>query len=135
MENLPPEEYKKILEGIELLNILIKNVKSNINHGLISERMPVRIKDQASYKIVEDQLIVEDKYTLIVKNNDGKNALKIECIYILFFNLQNKITDEFFQIYKEVSLPLTVWPFFRELAHSITSKMGIPPLTLPLIIR
>jgi hypothetical protein len=25
------------------------------------------------------------------------------------------------------------WPFFREQAHSLTSKMGLPPFTLPLL--
>lgn len=45
------------------------------------------------------------------------------------------MTPEYFAIYSQVSLPINIWPFFRELVHATTSRMNIPPLTLPLVKR
>lgn len=135
MEKISPEEYREILDGIQLENLFVKALKSQVDHTLFSEGMTISIRDKASYSNVEDGFTVEHKYTLASKNEEKKTAIKIECTYVLAFSSENDISDEFFEIYKDISLPLNVWPFFRELVHSITTRMNIPPLTLPLLKR
>jgi len=135
MNKISPEEYRKILDGIELQNIILKSSKSNVNHDLISENLVVSFTDKASFELIEDGFVVENKYVISAKNKEKKTVLKIEGIYIVIFKSKTEITDEFFSIYKDISLPLTVWPFFREFVYSITSRMNIPPLTLPLLKR
>jgi len=49
----------------------------------------------------------------------------------LLLKSKEKFTDEFFDVYKEVSLKLNTWPYFREFVNNITSRMNIPPLTIP----
>ena len=135
MDKISPEKYRTILEGIEFDNILLKNSKSHIDHDLISEGMSISIKDDATYKLVNDGFIVEDRYILTSKNKDRKIVLKIECTYQLYFKSHQNISDDFFDVYKNYSLPLNVWPFFREFVNSMTSRMSIPPLVLPLLKR
>ncbi|NOX89100.1 MAG: hypothetical protein GXO77_08740 [Calditrichaeota bacterium] len=135
MEKLSPEEYRKILNGIELKNILLIDLKASIKHELLSEGMKIDIKDDAQYEYDDDKFIVTNKYILKAKNNDKKIVIKIEATFILVFESGFEITDDFFNIYKDISLPLNVWPFFRELVNSVTSRMNIPPLTLPLLKR
>jgi len=135
MEKISPEKYREILEGIELQSISLKTIKATIAHENLSDKMNISFKDEAFYTYEEDGFLVENKYILTAKNNQRKNVLKIECIYLLYFTSVEEITDDFFEIYKEISLPLNVWPFFRELVNSVTSRMNIPPLTLPLLKR
>lgn len=135
MKKISPEEYRKILSGIELKNILLKEIKASIEHKYFTENTRITIKDKAQYKNDENELIVTHTYTLTAKNKDKKNALKIVGTFIVIFESNHEINDDFFDIYKETSLPLNVWPFFRELVNSTTSRMNIPPLTLPLLKR
>jgi preprotein translocase subunit SecB len=135
MEKISPEEYRKILNGIDLKNILLSDLKATIKHELLSEDMKIGIKEDAQYSYEEDELIVKNKYVLTAKNKEKKTVLKIEGSFIVIFESQSEIDDNFFNIYKEISLPLNVWPFFRELVNSTTSRMNIPPLTLPLLKR
>ena len=134
-EKIPPQEYKRILDGIQLENVLVKNINAKIDHEILKEGLKINIKDNASYSLKDDGFIVEDKFSLYSRDKDRKIAIKIECTYVLSFTSSCTITEEFFDIYKEISLPLNVWPFFREFVNSITSRMNIPPLTLPLLIR
>lgn len=134
-EKIPPQEYKRILDGIQLENILIKNINAKIDHEILKEGLKININDKSSYTETEDGFVVEDKFSLSSLNKDRKIALKIECTYILSFTSSCKITQDFFDVYKEISLPLNVWPFFREIVNSMTSRMNIPPLTLPLLKR
>lgn len=133
MEKISPEEYRRILDGIELKNILISNIKADLKHELLTEGMKIVIKDDAQYEMREDDFIIKNKYILTAKNQANKIALKIECVFIVVFETKYEITDGFFEIYKDLSLPLNVWPFFRELVNSTTARMNIPPLTLPLL--
>lgn len=132
---MEPKEYRRILEGIELENLILKESKTEINHELISENMAVSSKDNATYIITKDGFAVENKHTVIVKNKDKKNVIRIEGTFLILFNSREAITDAFFDIYKNISLPLNVWPFFREFVNSMTARMNIPPLTLPLLKR
>ena len=135
MQKMSPEKYREMLDGIELHSISLKTIKASVAYENLSERMDVFLEDEAFYENDEDGFYVENKYILVAKNKKRKNVLKIECIYLLHFSALEEITDDFFEIYKEISLPLNVWPFFRELVNSITLRMNIPPITLPLLKR
>lgn len=135
MEKITPEDYRKILTGIDLKNILLSDLKASIKHELLTDGLKIGIKEDAQYSYEDEELIIKSKYALTAKNNDKKIVIKIESVFIVVFESTSSINDEFFEIYKEISLPLNVWPFFRELVNSITSRMNIPPLTLPLLKR
>ncbi len=136
MEKISPEEYRRILKGIELQNILLSEIKASVKHEFFSESMKINIKDDSEYEFNEDRFIVTNKYILTSKSNkQKKNALKIEATFRIIFESEYEINDDFFEIYKEISLPLNIWPYFRELVSSITARMNIPPLTLPLLKR
>ena len=135
MEKISPEEYRKILTGIDLKTILLSEIKAFIKHELLSEDFKIGIKENSSYIYQENEFKVTNKYILTAKNTDKKIALKIEGTFILLFESEHEINDDFFEIYKDISLPLNVWPFFRELVNSTTARMNIPPLTLPLLKR
>lgn len=135
MEKISSEKYREILDGLELKNILMSDLKAAIKHELFSEGLTVSIKDSSIYENKEDEVIVRNTYRLTARNKEKKIALKIEATFILVFETKEKITDNFFEVYQKISLPLNVWPFFREFVNSTTARMNIPPITLPLLKR
>jgi len=135
MEKISPEEYRKILDGLELKNILMSDLKASVKHELLSEGLSVSIKDSAFYENKDDEVIVKNTYRLTARNKEKKTPLKIEATFILVFTTKHEITDDFFEVYKNISLPLNVWPFFREFVNTTTARMNIPPITLPLLKR
>jgi len=78
-----------------------------------------------------DFVTIEIDYTL--KAKCGRRLIaQINATYALVFSTDKKIPKEFFDIYKQYSLPLQTFPYFRELTNALFSRMGIPPLILPL---
>jgi hypothetical protein len=128
-----PEEYRDFLKDVKLIGIYLKNVKANITREpiLADNCLPVSVKDTASYAVNDEGFSVEHSFTLS-SEKDRKKILKIECTFVLTFKAKKKINDDLFGVYENISLPLNTWPFVRELAFSISSRMNIPPLTLPL---
>ncbi|MFQ6614274.1 MAG: hypothetical protein ACE5D1_05465, partial [Fidelibacterota bacterium] len=63
----------------------------------------------------------------------GRNPLDIKAKYSVRFSGPDDIPEDFWRIYKELVLPIQLWPYFREFVQSITARMNIPPLTLPVI--
>ncbi|MHA1845694.1 MAG: hypothetical protein ACTSWE_15660 [Promethearchaeota archaeon] len=137
MPKLNPEEYQKILSGLELENIRLKKISVELFDEYINQKMTVKIKDKALFEKKSSNLIkIFNDYTISVKAEDmDREGLKFQIRYELTFSSKNEFTKDFFDIYKKISLPINVWPFVRECVNSITARMNIPPLTLPLIKR
>ena len=42
-----------------------------------------------------------------------------------------EVTKDFVGVFKENSIELVSWPYFREFVQNMIARMGFPPLTLP----
>jgi len=138
-ENLKitPEKYKKILDGLQIETFYLQQSKSFVEPTIKPGDLQIAIEDKATYRNLNDsEVMVEQTYTLKAKDKGKKKTyLTIECTFNVLFSTKHPITDEFFDIYKDTSLPLNTWPFFREFVNNMTARMNIPPLTLPLLKR
>jgi len=131
---ISPEEYKKILKGLDLISISLKESKAFINTDINPPiELSIQIKDEASYKIKDDRFVfIFQKYKIDARKPESKTRfIQIEVVFLVKVHSEDKFTDEFFDIYKNVSLHLNTWPYLREFVNQTTSRMNIPPLTLP----
>jgi preprotein translocase subunit SecB len=86
------------------------------------------------YKLVEistERAVVEVSYTIKGKLK-RTNIFSLAATYVVVFDTLKEIPKEFFETYNQVSLPLQTFPYLRELTNSVVSRMGFPPLVLPL---
>ncbi|HOH09092.1 MAG TPA: hypothetical protein PLF89_16335 [bacterium] len=130
-----PEEYRRFISGIDLRQIQLAEMNCKMDEKLFNERLTVNITSESRFAPDEGGFSIIHEYKLTGKNAERKTALKISAVYLLHFSSHRDMKPEYFEIYKQVSLPINIWPFFRELVHATTSRMNIPPLTLPLIKR
>lgn len=137
MAKIEPKLYQEILSGLQLNNIRLIKVSAELNEDFLEQAVTVNIKDKADFSVTEEVNVdVRNEYRIILKSEkQEKEALKIRLTYQLSFVSEKEFSEAFFEIYKKLSLPLNVWPFIREYVNSLTARMNIPPLTLPLIKR
>ena len=129
---LSPKEYSDILDKLELRGISIDKLEAVVDRKAISnaKELSIEIEESSDYE-VDNNLIVHARLKALCKLQKTE-CFSIEAVYSLVFDADEEISSEFFDIFKVLNLPLTIWPFFRELVNSTTSRMGVPALTLPL---
>lgn len=135
---LSPENYRKILNGIDLVDISMIESKTHLNpEGKTVKDIAIKINDKCKFVIDKDNIIrIYQTYDLDARKPKSKSRfIQINVTFLVRLSSKETFTDDFFEIYKSVSLGLNTWPFFREFVHSTTARMNIPPMTLPLLKR
>ena len=84
-----------------------------------------------------------DNFTAIVKisingcihDEEDKDIIVFDCEYMLNYALteENDLPDEDIEIFCSMNAIYNAWPFCRELLQSMTQRMELPVLTLPLL--
>jgi preprotein translocase subunit SecB len=136
-KTIAPEIYRKIVNGLELKNLYLTSCNSSVDRANIGPDVKIKIDDDASFTRSEKKEIeVIQTFSIQAKDQASKKkVLNIKCEYRLIFTSKEDFTEEFFEVFKKVNLPINSWPFFREFVYNMTSRMFIPPLAIPLIKR
>lgn len=134
MPALTPDEYKRILQGFSLEDIQLVgcSMSGGMPPDVAADRVKKKIDDEASYEMLSDNTVAILVSYMLRARVRNQVVAKVSANYRLIFHSSETFSDEFFAIYKAVSLHLNSWPFFRELVASLTARMNVPRLTLPL---
>ena len=129
---LSNDDYSNLLEKIEIEDIVLIELEAKRYPSNIEKGMNFGIKHEPEFIKTEDNdFDIIDSYTITAKSGK-KNIFKIRIKWLLNFSSEVEVTEEFFNIYAERSLILNTYPYVREIVQSITSKMDVPPLVMPL---
>lgn len=132
--NISPEDYKKILQGLDLISISLKESKTFLNTDINPPtELNIQIKDEANYKVKDEGIVfVFQKYQIDARKPQSKTRFfQLEVTFLVKVLSKENFTEEFFDVYKNISLHLNTWPYLREFVNQTTSRMNVPPLTLP----
>lgn len=131
-EKIDAQEYSKLLKRIEIKDCYLKRLQSFCSSRKIGGRAAFNFnEDVGQFSVVEESASVEVKYSLEV-NSDDLNVLQLNADFVLAYSVEGELPEAFFVIFRSYTVPLQSFPYIRELAHSLTSRMGLPPLILPL---
>lgn len=133
VKNIEPDEYGRILKSLNLERVRIEKGEFKVRDELMTNQMFTEVRDKYSYTNTDSGLIIKISYSLSGKNEEKETALNVKGSFILEYTTTETIKDDFFEVFSDLSLPFIAWPFFREYVYSVTSRMYIPPLTLPQI--
>ncbi|MCH7886618.1 MAG: protein-export chaperone SecB [Candidatus Marinimicrobia bacterium] len=136
---ISPSQYRHFLENVELSEIQLIDLEASvIPKNLVNkDKVSIRIEDRYTVQSINKK----DGEVIISGNlifdtpipGRGKNPLIIKAEYSSIFSFKGSIPKEFWELYKEITLPKQIWPYFRELVQSVVSKMNLPSLTLPIL--
>jgi preprotein translocase subunit SecB len=129
---IDPEKYSRILRDVDLVDIIQKRLRSVLKGTLTDEKKSFQLSE--SMQVLErsdDQCVLECIFKLKAKSG-RRIVAEVEAAYSVFFRLSEAVPREFFVLYNRFSLPMQLFPYFREEVHSRFAKMGLPTLVLPL---
>lgn len=136
-ETISPEEYSNILSSISLSQILLNDCSAK-KHEVKSKGGAIDL--DISMKLGFDQNASEVSFITTyklegVKRSEGtdEKVFTITTSFLLSYmkTKEVEVTKEFVNVFKNNSIELVSWPYFREFVQNMISRMGFPPLTLP----
>ncbi len=132
---ISPHEYQKILSGIELRSISLQQSKAYYNYeAKLPDSLKIDIQDSSKYKIRDENIVdIFQTYKLDARKPNSKSRyIQIEVTFVVKLYSEENFTEDFFEVYRDVSLHINTWPYLREFVNQQTARMNVPPLTLPL---
>lgn len=131
------EDYNRILRGLEPISIRLVNSKCTVMEEATSSTLTVKIKYAPTLEeFSKGAVMINVKYRFTAfEKEPTKPLLEIIAEYAIRLRSKEEFSKAFFNVYKDNSLPINVWPYFREYVQSTLGRMGFPPFILPFLIR
>lgn len=106
--------------------------RSDVPAGLLEPHVEPRC---SLVKNAPPEIVLECKYDFKVVAG-GKSVVAINATYVLFYRLNSatKVEKADLDHFCVANGLYHSWPFARELFHSMTGRMGLPPYTLPVLL-
>lgn len=128
-------KYNKMVENIEIINILLKSI--NLNDvklpNINEEKYDVKLNYKCESFEKFNNNIVEfyPKFILDIDYKE-KNMLSLEFELRVIYKLDDidKYEDEYILKFIEINLPINIWPYAREIISSMTTRIGYPVLVI-----
>jgi preprotein translocase subunit SecB len=130
-----------IASRVQIKSVRLLNARVNFNPSEISEGLMVKFgfDAEASKNENEKTISVRSKFqTSALKEEEPdvkKTLVRIQGEYELEYSIDSfdKIKPENIKAFGEMNGVYNAWPYWREFVQSITVRMGLPPLTLPVM--
>jgi preprotein translocase subunit SecB len=140
---LSPEIYKKYLTEVQLIEVSQINSYSQLNEAALEKVFQnnfsppaISLDTKVDHKTLEKVHLIYSEWELSSEFAKEKLFfLKITSKYKVMLSIKAELPEEFWEIYLNTTLPLIVFPYFREFVQSTTQRMNIPPLTLPILFK
>lgn len=132
---ISPEEYGRILGGLQLLDLELRDCTMQSAAGSAQEEKRRVVVDDSGARFEtgpDNSVLVWHEYSLKAKIG-RKTVFSLKATFKLTFLAEEAFTADFFQVFRELNLTVHTWPFFRELLTNLSERTSLPRLTLPLL--
>jgi hypothetical protein len=133
---------EKVFEHLTLTSVRLVNVTADLrildgkvpNHAEISAVPNAGVSNDGTTVHGNVMLTVTGKPMGAVDGEDC-STVKIQAQYQCVYTPVDVAADQFMPHREAIAngIMFVVWPYLRELCYSLTGKMGIPPITMPLL--
>jgi len=138
-KKLSRQKYQEALGGVQLEGLVLDECSAELRREKLltstSRSLTLAVSDEPRVQAKSDHgFIIEQKYKLVAKpSNERAYALRLTCKFVLTYSSDGEVSDQFLEIFTSNNVSLNSWPYFRELVQNLTQRMGMPPLTVPLL--
>jgi hypothetical protein len=134
-KSIPREEYAEFISQIELMNLWLHSAHVSNHHGPESpEQVQIGIDSSARWESHSSGFRAFHEFEVNVVS-DGTTIADIRVTFGTQFQSATSMTDELFDLFSEVNLPVNTWPYLREYLTSTFGRMQWLPFTLPALKR
>lgn len=135
---ISPEEYRNILESLELDTLYLTELNSKFREEYVSSNLRLDIDEKHTFQQENSILKVFYFYKLFAKDESKEDsAIFMQAKYTVRYSISKDvlITKDFMKVFSDLTLEMLLWTYFRELVNNTVYRMGMPPLVLPLKVR
>jgi len=123
--------------GVQLVSISLVEMDAH-RRGVKSSSLPEKgeCKVESQAKLHGQRLIVAIKISLDVRYNqkDESPAIHVRAAFVLEYSSSGvRMPADVMGQFARTTAHLNVWPFWRELVQSTTTRMGLPAVPVPLL--
>lgn len=133
-EPISPSLYQQTLEKLTLQAVCLDCVEASCER----ERFEGNETSLTLATGAEDHQDL-DRYSMFITyrlhgRQEGEITLEVQATYRLVFRMPEPVPPGFFDVFRELNLRMITMPYFRELLATMTGRMELPTLTIPLDI-
>jgi hypothetical protein len=135
-ENIPtPEEYGQFINGIQLEDVRLVELKVEAKEATINPaETHLRVKDSSRFDNLSGGFEIFHTYHLTFEAaSEDATKGEIRATFGLRFTSETQLTESYFKIFSHINLKMNTWPYWREIAQNMISRMGWPGFTMPLL--
>ena len=125
--------YRETLARLELRAVRLLELETRCHHA-VAGNARINIATEANSRQEKGELLIDAQYT-IKAANETNELFTIKATFVVALTAPDELPEGFVDIYIANNLSLTVFPYVRELVASLTSRMGLPALTLPYVLN
>jgi preprotein translocase subunit SecB len=132
---ISPENYNRIIKSLNLTKIYYTEIHASCEDKELDPHLNLSITEKSSFIQKDKTLEIIYSHNLLgTSKNNEKPSITIKAKYKIVYSINSdaQITKDFMDVFSNLTLGMTVWPYFRELVSSMLSRMNLPPLTLPM---
>jgi hypothetical protein len=135
----PPEEYGRFVAGLDLQRVRLIESTIRASEPMSPDPSNNEVKLEETYSAIstEDGFEAMGIFRVQVKKretNIEQGIIEVKFGFLYFSDMKLDVDDfpGYFEIFKQLVLPINVWPFAREYIQNSIVRMGWAPFTLPL---
>jgi hypothetical protein len=141
MDNLDMEAVARVAREVELRDIyLLRSSLSRLGPEPVQGRLVLTF-DCATRLLNEPDgghlLPVACDFTLAAREEEEpqREVMRVEATFLVSYQLAepHKITPEDLHHFARINPLYNAWAYWRELVHTMSLRMGLPPLLVPLL--
>lgn len=132
------EVVRAVSDRVQILEIRLLESRSEQKHfdTELPRRITTSIDVDTHFDPEKLRLSVYPRLSLLVKEQNAAPEdffLRIEARFVITYVVRSDegLTQTNFDAFAERNGVFNVWPYWREFVQSITARMGLPPLTIP----
>ncbi len=130
-----PERYAAFIRQIELAAVWLSGAGIQNHHGPVTpERAVASIDTEAQWQPREGGFQAFHHYRLRLEAAETLLA-EIDVTFGLDYRSGIPMSDDLFEVFEEVNLPVNTWPYVREFVATACGRMNWQPFTLPALKR
>ena len=131
---ISPALYQQTLERLDLQSICLDRIEAFCDReGFDQSGMTLHLSTEADDTQDATHYSICIGYVLEGRQNEDA-CLRIKATYRLVFIATEPVPAGFFDVFQELNLRMLTLPYFRELVSSLTGRMELPTLVIPLNI-
>ena len=134
---MKPQAYTRLLQRVQLQSLLLDAVEAEVRREVFDPAVQPRVQVDLRDRVVfpdEEHFEVLSTLTFVARIR-RRVWVRVRLRFRARYTLPSPQAPEaFFQIFRETSARLHVWPYFREALNNTLVRMGLPPFPLPLYI-